>query len=263
MINRLLVLLYTIFASLVFTVFMFLYMPLILMPLIFKINGNRLSYYGLHLWAQSFHCFSGIRYRLRGREHLKAGQSYIFTPNHTSYLDIPALPLIAHHSFKPLSKKEVGNIPVFGLLAKAVTVMVDRSDAEHRRQSIVKLSRALKAGTSLLIFPEGTINKTNKPLTNFYDGAFRIAIETQTPVVPVVIKGASARMPARSWFMRPGLISIEILPPVTTAGLQLSELPELKAYVFSKMEERLAAEHQPSHQTTTTTKKGTAQAMPF
>lgn len=262
MINRLLVLLYTIFASLVFTVFMFLYMPMILIPLFFKINGNQLSYYGLHLWAQSFRRFSGIRYRIRGQEHLQAGQSYIFTPNHTSYLDIPALPLIAHHSFKPLSKKEVGSIPVFGLLAKAVTVMVDRSDAEHRRQSVVKLSRALQAGTSLLIFPEGTINKTDRPLTSFYDGAFRIAIETQTPVVPVVIKGAPACMPARSWFMKPGLISIEILPPVTTAGLQMSELPELKAAVFSIMEERLMAEEQPSGQLAII-KKGTARAMPF
>lgn len=258
MINRLLVLLYTIFASLVFTVFMFLSMPLILIPLLFKINGNQLSYYGLQMWAQGFRLFSGIRYKIRGQEYLKADQSYIFTPNHTSYLDIPALPLIAHHSFKPLSKKEVCNIPVFGLVAKAITVMVDRSNAEHRRQSVVKLTRALEAGTSLLVFPEGTINKTDKPLTNFYDGAFRIAIETQTPLVPVLIKGATACMPPRSWLMRPGLITIEILPPVKTIGLQLSELAELKAAVFSEMEKRLITEQHP-----TGIKKDTAAAVPF
>lgn len=224
---------------------MFLYMPLILLPLLFKLNGNQLSYYGLHLWAQGFCSFSGIRYRIRGQQHLQADQSYIFTPNHAFYLDIPALPLIAHRSFKPLFKKEVGHIPVFGLVAKAVTVMVDRSDAEHRRRGVIKLTQALQAGTSLVVFPEGTVNKANKPLNTFYDGAFRIAIETQTPIVPVIIVGAAACMPPRSRFMKPGLISIEILPPVPAAGPQTSELPKLKAKVFAIMEERLRAENQP------------------
>ena len=111
MINRLLILLYTIYSSIVFLFFMFLCSPLITLPLLFKLHGNHWSYRGLHLWAQGFQLFSGIRYTIEGQEHLKKTHTYIFTPNHTSYLDAPALPLMAHSSFKTLAKKELASIP--------------------------------------------------------------------------------------------------------------------------------------------------------
>ena len=237
--NRLLLLIYTIYVGLVFFFFMFLYLPLIALPLLFKLDGNQLSYYGLHLWAQTFRLFSGIRYEIKGKENLQAKQSYIFTPNHTSYLDIPALPLTAHHSYKALAKKEIAGIPFFGLLAKAVTVMVDRSSVTNRRKSLIKLIKALKAGTNLVVFAEGTINKTDAPLAPFQDGAFRIAVETGTPVVPVVIMGASKLMPARSKLIRPGKIRVEILPPIPTEGLALNKVKPLKEEVFRKMEDKI------------------------
>lgn len=260
-IKRLLVLLYTVYAGLVFTIFMFLCIPLITMVLLPQPHGNRLSYLGLHLWAQGFRSLSGIRYEIRGRQYLKAGQSYIFTPNHTSYLDIPVLPLVAHHSFKALAKQEIGRIPVFGFLARAVTVMVNRSDAAHRKESVTKLTHALQEGTSLLVFPEGTINKTPAPLASFYDGAFRIALETQTPIVPVVIHGASCLMPPGCLSMKPGKIRVQILPPIPTRGLPLDSLAALKETVFQKMEKEIVVQQQERERWNT--KKDTAPAVPF
>ena len=258
---RLLVLLYTAYAGLVFIIFMFLYTPLIIIPLLFKLHGNRLSYLGLRLWAWSFCFFSGIRYKIRGRQHLKANQSYIFTPNHTSYLDIPALPLIAHHSFKPLAKQEIGRIPAFGFLARAVTVMVDRSNAANRKKSVARLTHALQAGTNLFVFPEGTINKTTAPLARFYDGAFRIALETGTPIVPVVIHGASSLMPPGQLSIKPGKILIEILPPMPSQGRSLYSLEALKETVFQKMEKEIIARMEEKE--TMNIKKDTAPAVPF
>lgn len=237
--NRLPVGLYTIYVGLVFFFFMFLYLPLIVLPLLFKSEGNKLSFYGLRLWAKTFRLLSGIRYEIRGRELLEASQSYIFTPNHTSYLDIPALPLTAHHAYKALAKKEIARIPFFGLLARAVTVMVDRSSVQNRRKSLTKLTKALKAGTNLVVFAEGTINKTGAPLAPFQDGAFRIAVETGTPVVPVVILGAAGLMPARSKLIRPGKIVVEVLPPHPTAGLALNKVKPLKEKIFQQMEEKI------------------------
>ena len=84
-------------------------------------------------------------------------------------------------SLRPLGKKELLNIPVFGWILRSVAVLVDRSNPESRRKSVERLNKIFKRGISVIIFPEGTTNKTDKPLTPFYDGAFRIAIENQGP----------------------------------------------------------------------------------
>ncbi|WP_017730413.1 lysophospholipid acyltransferase family protein [Nafulsella turpanensis] len=257
MITRLLLLLYTIYASIVFLIFMFLCAPLITIPLLFKLHGNRLSFRGLHLWAQGFRLFSGIRYQIEGQEHLKDGRTYIFTPTHTSYLDAPALPLVAPGPFKTLAKKEIAAIPAFGWVARAVTEMVDRSNAESRRQSIERLTHALRSGTSLLVFPEGTINKTTAPLAPFYDGAFRIALETQTPVVPIVIRGASKLMPPGSSLMRPGKITVKILPPLMPSEEAGDTVETFKRQVYQLM----AGEITHAVPLASQTKKDTAEAV--
>ena len=259
MINRFLILLYTIYASIVFLFFMFLSSPLITLPLLFKLNGNQWSYRGLHFWAQGFRFFSGIRYTIEGQQHLQKGKTYIFTPNHTSYLDVMALPLVTHASFKTLAKKEIAAIPAFGILAKTITVMVDRSNAESRRKSIERLTRALRSGTSLLVFPEGTINKTTAPLSPFYDGAFRIALETETPIVPVVIKGAAKLMLPCTFRMRPGKIHVKILPPIQPNINAAKTIISLKQQVFQAMEKEL--NHSPA--SSDPIKKDTAIAVPL
>lgn len=243
-IKHLLVLIYTGYVGLVFTIFMFLSTPLILIPLLFRLHGNRLSYLGLRFWAQAFRCLSGIRYEIRGQHHLYKKKSYIFTLNHTSYLDAPALPLIAHHAFKPLAKQELGRIPVFGSLVRIITVMVDRSNAANRKESVARLTHALQSGTSLVVFPEGTINKMAAPLAPFYDGAFRIALETQTPIVPVIIHGASRLMPPGRLSLKSGKICVEILPPVASRGLTPEHVETLKGTVFQKMGKALLAKQQ-------------------
>lgn len=232
-------LVYTVYAVLVFSFFMFLYLPIMLLPLLVKKEGNRLSFWGFHLWAQSFRAFTGIWYDVKGLEHLSSRESYIIVPNHTSFLDICLLPLITKGAFKTLSKKEVGSIPVFGPFARMVTVMVDRSNARSRLQSVIKMKKALQGGTSLVIFPEGTVNKNKQLLNPFHDGAFRIALESGTPLVPVAIAGAGRLMPPKGMLMRPGTIRVQILPPVPVSGLSTADLPALKEGVFTSMENKL------------------------
>lgn len=260
-IKHLLVLIYTGYVGLVFTIFMFLSTPLILIPLLFQLHGNRLSYQGLRLWAPAFRYLSGIRYEIRGKQHLNEEQSYIFTLNHTSYLDAAALPLIAHHAFKPLAKQEIARIPVFGSLVKIITVMVDRSNAANRNESVARLTQALKSGTSLIVFPEGTINKTAAPLAPFYHGAFRIALETQTPIVPVIIHGASRLMPPGRLSLKPGKIYVEILTPVAPDAFTPEQVEALKETVFQKMENALTAQRQVREEKGI--KKDTAKAVSF
>ena len=234
-----LLLIYTLYSGLVFAFFMFLYSPLMLLPILFKKEGNRASFWGYHLWAQSFRVFTGIWYDVKGLENINKHESYIIIPNHTSFLDICLLPLITKGAFKILAKKEVGNIPLFGWLARVVTVMVDRSNGNSRKKSILKMRRALQGGTSIMIFPEGTVNKTGKLLNPFYDGAFRIALETGAPLVPVTIAGANRLMPAKTVLMRPGTVRVYIMPPVPVKDLTITDVPALKANVHTAMENKL------------------------
>lgn len=93
-----------------------------------------------------------------------------------------------------------------------------------------------------MVFPEGTFNMGTTPLKDFYDGAFRVAIETQTPVKPVLFLDAYRRMPYESLFhMSPGISRILYLEEVQVAGYTLSDLPKLKAEVYSLMEQKLVA----------------------
>lgn len=252
--NNPLLLIYTLYAGLVFVFFMILYSPLMLLPLLVKKEGNWLSFLGFHLWAQSFRLFTGIWYDVKGLENLSRHASYIIIPNHTSYLDICLLPLITKGAFKILAKKEIGQIPVFGLLAKVVTVMVDRRNAASRRSSVKKMTRALKAGTSLMVFPEGTVNKSGNLLNPFYDGAFRIALETGAPLVPVAIAGAGRCMPPKKLLMRPGTIRIQIMPPVPVADLTTADVPALKGQIYTDMENQLQELYQTHYSAGLTTR---------
>ena len=83
----------------------------------------------------------------------------------------------------------MSKVPVFGFIYRNAIVTVDRSSTGNRAKSVRILKSIIKKGISVLVFPEGTFNMTNQPLKEFYDGAFRVAIETQTPVKPVLIPG--------------------------------------------------------------------------
>lgn len=97
------------------------------------------------------------------------------------------------------------------------------------------LKEVLRRGISILIFPEGTQNRTAEPLQPFYDGAFRIAIEMQQPILPMVILNAGKLMPPRSMHIEPGTITIRINPEIPTKGLTNADLPALRERVRSEM----------------------------
>lgn len=247
--NNPLSIVYTLYVGLVFVFFMFLYSPLMLLPLLINKEGNRANFWGFHLWAQSFRLFTGIWYEVQGLENLKSHESYIIIPNHTSYLDICLLPLITKGAFRILAKKEIGDIPVFGLLARVATVMVDRTSATSRKKSVLKMMRILQAGTSIMIFPEGTVNKTGNLLNPFYDGAFRIAVETGAALVPVSVAGTGLLMPPKKLMVRPGTVYIQILPPVPVEGLDLADIPDLKSRIHASMENKLQELYQERYAT--------------
>lgn len=124
-------------------------------------------------------------------------------------------------------------IPVFGWIYKRLVVMIDRSSRESRDHSVAELRKDLADGQSVLIFPEGTMNKSELPLNPFYDGAFRLAIETQTPVLPFAILNSRAHLPRTDpLLLNPGLIRTVFGEAIEVKGLVAEDLEELKQKTF-------------------------------
>ena len=113
--------------------------------------------------------------------------------------------------------------------------MVDRSNAQSRKQSIERMRETLSHGIPALIFAEGTQNRTKEILQPFKDGAFRIAVDTQQPIVPMVVIGAGKLMPPGTADLRPGKIKIIVGKEITVAGLTLEDVPALKKRVYDEM----------------------------
>lgn len=224
---------------------MLLLLPGIVVPFFLGKNFSWIGYKFLWLWSWIFSMLTFIRYEFHGRENFRKGQSYIYVSNHTSFLDIPGIRLIIPGEFRPLAKKELKKIPVFGWIAQSATVIVDRSSGESRKKSMDKLKNILLDGLSILIFAEGTQNRTKAILQPLKEGAFRIAIDTQQPILPMVVVGAGPLMPPGTIALRPGKIKIIVAPEIPTAGLTIENLPALKQKTFTIMKDMIERNRMP------------------
>lgn len=234
---------YVVYALLVFILLM---LPVFIWSLIVisfgRIRGGNLIYYACVVWCDIWFFLIGIRHRNIYKSENDKGGSFIYVSNHISYLDIPVIVQTFRKPVRPLGKAESAKIPVFGFIYKNAIVTVDRSNPANRAKSLLVLKSILQKGISVLVFPEGTFNETGKPLKKFYDGAFRIAIETGTPVKPVLMLDTYDRMNYRSIFcLQPGKSRSVFLEAIPTAGLTADDLPFLRDKIHAIMEEKLRA----------------------
>lgn len=156
-------------------------------------------------------------------------------------MDIPILmAAFRYQHIRVLGKAEMTKIPIFGFIYKNAVVTVDRSDAAHRAKSVLILKSVVRKNISVVLAPEGTFNMSHQPLKEFYDGAFRIAIETQTPIKPVIFLDAYDRMHYKSIFsLTPGRSRAVYLEEVKVEGLRSADTAALKQKVYDIMEAAL------------------------
>lgn len=230
---------YKIWVGLVFTVFMIVLLPGIVLPFLLGQRFGSVGYAFLWLWSWIFSKLTFIRYKFYGRENFSQGKAYIYVSNHTSFLDIPGLTMLLPGQFRPLAKRELLKIPVFGWIARTAAIIVDRSSPESRKKSIDRLKNFLKRGISILIFVEGTQNRTKEILQPFHDGAFRIAVDTQQPVLPIVVLGAGRLMPPGTINLKPGLIRIYVGEEIPTQNMTAQQVKQLKQKAFDTMAEMI------------------------
>ncbi len=188
-------------------------------------------------WGITWYFLIGIRHKEIYEHPHDRSRQYIFVANHISYMDIPPIVLIAHQPIRVLGKYEMVKVPVFGWIYRAAVILVDRRDSDTRSRSVRALKAALKHHISIFIFPEGTFNETKQPLKDFYDGAFRIAIETQTPIKPILFVDTLDRMHYRGIFeLTPGINRVVYLEEVPVNGLMMKDIQGLKQKVYTIMD---------------------------
>lgn len=238
---KLLRMVYCLYATTLFIVLMLCVIPFVVVGSLFgKIKGGNFIYKVCSLWADIWYFLIGIYHRNIYKAPHSRSKQYIFVANHISYLDAPVIVKSLRQPVRVLGKVEFSNVPVFGYIYKKAIVTVDRSSAANRANSVRILKSVLKRNISIFIFPEGTFNETHKPLKEFYDGAFRIAIETQTPIKPLLFLDAYDRMHYKSMLsLNPGRSTTIFLEEIPVHGYTLKDVATLKQKVYDIMEAKL------------------------
>lgn len=165
--------------------------------------------------------------KVSGGQHFAKGENYVVVCNHNSFMDVPVTTPFMPNANKTIAKKEFARAPLFGWIYSLGSVLVDRKSAESRKKSYLRMKEVLRIGLDMVIYPEGSRNKTNEPLTPFHDGAFRLAKETGKSVVPTLIFNSRKILPAsKPFFMLPRRLYMHFLPSVSPDDLSVIELKE-------------------------------------
>ena len=230
--------LFIIYALVVFAItLLVVYIPIWIISLLKEPSRARALHVVFRIWMGVYMPLVFCPVSRKGKKNFKKGQQYVVVINHNSLADIPVSSPWIPEPNKTLAKMEMSKVPLFGMIYKTGSILLDRKKEESRRDSFSKMAETLNMGIHLCLYPEGTRNKTSLPLQPFFDGAFVTAIRTQTPIMPGIIFGTAKILPhGKKFWARPNPIRIHFLEPTPTAGLTLSDLPALKEQVHLQME---------------------------
>jgi 1-acyl-sn-glycerol-3-phosphate acyltransferase len=189
----------------------------------------------IRVWMGIFLSLAGIRMKVTGKEKFKNGENYIVTCNHKSMMDVPLSSPGIPGANKTIAKMELSKIPLFGMVYKRGSILVDRNTDASRKDAFNRMKWALEKGMHMCIYPEGTRNKSTNPLKSFQDGAFRLAIQTGKPIMPAVIFNTEKVLPAdKSFYVMPHAVSMHFLDPVYIEPGDSAE--SLKQKIYNIME---------------------------
>lgn len=182
---------------------------------------------------------AGVHLDVQGGEHL-ATRPAVIVFNHQSQLDVLVLAKLLRGGFTGVAKKELANMPGFGLAFRLMDVaFVDRADGAKARKALEPAVQRLREGISLVIAPEGTRSVT-PALGPFKKGAFHVAMQAGVPILPVVIRNAGELMWRDSTTIRPGTVQVRVLDPVPTDGWTAESIDEHVADVRGRFVDALS-----------------------
>lgn len=200
------------------------------------INQRIGSYFGGVVWSRVNAFVTPMLVRVRGKENIKKGVSYVVISNHQSYYDIFLIYGWLGIDIKWIMKKELAKIPGLGFGSKKVGhIFLDRSNSRVALESLNEAKRKLVDGTSVVIFPEGTRSKTGE-MGPFKKGAFKLALDLGLPILPVTISGTGKIWPADTIDIKPGRSGLLIHKPIDITNYTEDSIRELMIHARNVIE---------------------------
>jgi 1-acyl-sn-glycerol-3-phosphate acyltransferase len=187
------------------------------------------------IWMNIWLWLVGCPVKITGNQNFKNDCNYVVVFNHNTLLDVPLSAPYIPGANKTIAKSSFAKVPLFGWFYKRGAILVDRKNEQSRIKSYEEMKNVLAAGMHMCIYPEGTRNRTAEPLKAFYDGAFKLAIETKKEIIPCLIFGTKKAMPVnRLFYFLPTRLQMHFLPAISSTNI---EVKDLKEKVFTVMKE--------------------------
>ncbi len=185
------------------------------------------------VWMSAWLFLIGCPVKVSGKENVTKGKNFVIVFNHNALLDVPLSAPFVPGANKTIAKASFAKVPIFGFFYKRGAVLVDRKNEQSRIRSFEAMKSVLAIGMHMCIYPEGTRNRTRDLLKPFYDGAFKLAIESKKEVIPCVILGTKKAMPIhKKFYLLPTRLRMHFLPSVPVDNTTSKELNQK---VFSLM----------------------------
>ena len=172
------------------------------------------------VWAPMILWMAGIKLTVKGLENIPAGkQSYIVVANHQSVIDIPILFYVLPFNVYFVAKKEISKVPFIGWYMHVMgMIFLEKGGRDKALQSMISAGTLIRAGKSVITFPEGTRSLDEK-IGSFKAGTFMLAEQAGVDILPVKISGAGKIWPSGSFTIKRGPVTVSFGKPISTAGL--------------------------------------------
>ena len=213
--------------------FLLIFIPSMIAYLIPGIRGQQYFITVSRIWMRIWLLMIGCPVKVHGRAHFRKGSNYVVVFNHNALLDVPLSAPFVPGANKTIAKASFAKVPLFGWFYSKGSVLVDRKNEQSRIKSFDAMKKVLLTGMHMCIYPEGTRNRTSEPLKPFYDGAFKLAIESGKEIMPCILLGTRKAMPInKSFYLLPTPLEMHFLPPVASNNIAVKALNK---QVFEQM----------------------------
>ncbi len=240
-IKNLLILIWRVWFYLLIFVSIVILLPVLLISIL-KESWYPFFFRLARIWAKIILFGMGFIPTIDYEENIFKHKSYLLVSNHVSMIDIMMMLHLSKNPFVFVGKKELAKFPLFGFFYKRTCILVDRGNASSRHSVFQQAQERLNKGLSVCIFPEGGVPEDESVvLDNFRDGAFRLAINHQIPIIPIVFYDNKEKFSYTFFSGRPGKLRAKVLPFVKTEGLTLKDKRQLNIKVRSIILEELTS----------------------
>jgi 1-acyl-sn-glycerol-3-phosphate acyltransferase len=177
------------------------------------------------IWMRIWLTLIGCPLSVIGKENFKKDKNYVVVYNHNAFLDVPLSAPFVPGGNKTIAKDSFAKIPIFAWFYKRGGIMVNRKDEKSRIRSLEEMKVVLQKGMHMCLYPEGTRNRTDKPLKDFHNGAFKLAIDANKEIIPCVLLGTKKAMPInKTMYLLPTKLKMIFLPAVSSENIDVKTL---------------------------------------